>query len=114
MSGLWSAALGFSEKRLAEVAHRQMLQLPYQSIFGGRSSEPAIELADRLLKLTARFGFDKVLFANSGSEANEQAAKLIWYYFNAIGKPQKKKLIARVRRLSRGDRDVGEPHRDSR
>ncbi|HMN82150.1 MAG TPA: aminotransferase [Burkholderiaceae bacterium] len=97
MSGLWSTALGFSEKRLADAAYRQMQQLPYASLFGGRSNEPAIELADRLLALTAQFGFDKVLFANSGSEANDQAAKLVWYYHNAIGKPAKKKLIARTR-----------------
>ena len=39
----------------------------------------------------------KVFFANSGSEANDSAVKLVWYYFNAIGQPQKKKLIARER-----------------
>jgi 4-aminobutyrate--pyruvate transaminase len=97
MSGLWSTALGFSEPRLVEAAHRQMQALPYTQIFGGRSNEPAIELADRLLKMTSGFGFDKVLFANSGSEANDQAVKLVWYYFNALGQPQKKKLIGRVR-----------------
>jgi 4-aminobutyrate--pyruvate transaminase len=97
MSGLWSASLGFSEQRLIDAATRQMQQLPYYQIFGGRSTEPAIELADRLLAMTRPFGYDKVLFANSGSEANDQAVKLIWYYFNAMGLPAKKKLIARVR-----------------
>ena len=97
MSGLWSASLGFSEQRLIDAATRQMQLLPYYQIFGGRSTEPAIELADRLLAMTRPFGYDKVLFANSGSEANDQAVKLIWYYFNALGKPAKKKLIARVR-----------------
>lgn len=97
MSGLWCTSLGFSEQRLIDVATRQMHELPYYQIFGGRSTEPAIELADRLLGMTREFGFDKALFANSGSEANDQAVKVIWYYFNAIGKPQKKKLIARER-----------------
>ncbi len=97
MSGLWSTSLGFSEPRLAEVAARQMHALPYYQLFGGRSTEPAIELADRLMSMTKEFGFDKALFANSGSEANDQAVKVIWYYYNSIGKPQKKKLIARVR-----------------
>jgi 4-aminobutyrate--pyruvate transaminase len=96
MAGLWSASLGFSEKRLVEAAHRQMQQLPFYQIFGGRSNEPAIECADRLLKIVPE-GLTKVLFANSGSEANDQAAKLVWYYHNAIGKPRKKKIIARVR-----------------
>jgi 4-aminobutyrate---pyruvate transaminase len=97
MSGLWCTSLGFSEQRLVDAAHRQMQQLPYYQIFGGRSTEPAIELADRLMTLTRPFGFSKALFANSGSEAIDQAVKIIWFYFNAIGKPQKKKLIARVR-----------------
>ncbi|MBN8929379.1 MAG: aspartate aminotransferase family protein [Rhodospirillales bacterium 69-11] len=96
MAGLWSASLGFSEKRLVEAAHRQMQQLPFYQIFGGRSNEPVIELADRLLKIVPK-GLSKVLFANSGSEANDQAAKLVWYYHNAIGKPRKKKIIARER-----------------
>jgi 4-aminobutyrate--pyruvate transaminase len=97
MSGLWSASLVFSEQRLVDAATRQLQRLPYYQIFGGRSNEPAIELAERLISLTAEFGFDKVLFANSGSEANDQAVKLVWYYFNAIGQPEKKKIIARVR-----------------
>jgi 4-aminobutyrate--pyruvate transaminase len=97
MSGLWCTALGFSEQRLVDAAIRQMRELPYYQIFGGRSNEPSIELSDRLLALTRHLGMDKALFANSGSEANDQAVKLIWYYFNAIGKPAKKKLIARER-----------------
>jgi 4-aminobutyrate--pyruvate transaminase len=97
MSGLWCTALGFSEQRLVDAAIRQMRELPYYQIFGGRSNEPSIELSDRLLALTRHLGMDKALFANSGSEANDQAVKLIWYYFNTIGKPAKKKLIARER-----------------
>jgi 4-aminobutyrate--pyruvate transaminase len=97
MSGLWCTALGFSEQRLVEAAIRQMRELPYYQIFGGRSNEPSIELSDRLLAMTHHLGMDKALFANSGSEANDQAVKLIWYYFNTVGKPAKKKLIARER-----------------
>ncbi len=97
MSGLWCASLGYSEPRLVEAARRQMELLPYHQTFDARATAPALELAERLVGLTSEFGFDKVLFANSGSEANDQAAKLIWFYFNSIGKPRKKKLIARTR-----------------
>jgi 4-aminobutyrate--pyruvate transaminase len=97
MSGLWCAALGFSDQRLVDAATKQMRELPYYHLFAGRSNEPSIELSERLLRLTAHLGMDKVLYANSGSEANDTAVKLIWYYFNALGKPQKKKLIARER-----------------
>ena len=38
MAGLWCASLGFSEKRLADAAHRQMLQLPYYHAFSGKVS----------------------------------------------------------------------------
>jgi 4-aminobutyrate--pyruvate transaminase len=96
MSGLWSASLGFSEKRLAAVAARQMETLPYYQIFNGRSTGPAIDLAEKLLTIVPA-GLTRVLFANSGSEANDQAVKLVWYYHNAIGKPRKRKIIARVR-----------------
>ena len=96
MAGLWCTSLGFSEQRLVQAATRQMEALPSYHIFNGRSNEPSIELAERLLRI-APAGLTKVLFANSGSEANDQAAKLVWYYHNAIGKPRKKKIIARVR-----------------
>lgn len=96
MAGLWSTSLGFSEKRLVEAAVRQMEKLPTYHIFNGRSTEPTVELAEALLKIVPK-GLGKVLFANSGSEANDQAAKIVWFYNNAIGRPRKKKIIGRVR-----------------
>ena len=97
MSGLWCTSLGFSEPRLVEAATRQLQKLPYYQLFAGRANEPSIELSHRLIEKTRHLGMDKALFANSGSEANDQAVKMVWYYFNAIGKPAKKKLIARER-----------------
>ncbi|MFN5880766.1 MAG: aminotransferase [Burkholderiales bacterium] len=97
MAGLWCTALGFSEQRLVEAAIRQMRDLPYYQIFAGRSNEPSIALSEKLLAMTRHLGMDKALYANSGSEANDAAVKVIWYYFNALGKPEKKKLIARER-----------------
>jgi len=96
MAGLWSTSLGFSEKRLVQAAVRQMEKLPTYHIFNGRSNEATIELAEALLKIAPK-GLGKVLFANSGSEANDQAAKIVWFYNNAIGRPRKKKIISRVR-----------------
>ena len=96
LAGLWSASLGFSEPRLVAAATQQMQRLPYSQIFGGRSHEPAIDLAEKLLSIAPK-GLTKALFANSGSEANDQAVKLVWYYHNAIGKPDKKKIISRMR-----------------
>jgi 4-aminobutyrate---pyruvate transaminase len=96
MGGLWCVSLGFSEKRLAEAAYRQMLELPYASTFGQRSHPTAIMLAEKLIGLMP-VPMSKVFFNNSGSEANDTAVKLVWYYNNAIGRPRKKKIIARMK-----------------
>ena len=96
MSGLWCASLGFSERRLAEAAYRQMCELPFYHSFAGKVPAIATELAARLV-LMAPAGMGKVLFANSGSEANDTAIKLAWYINNALGRPQKKKIISRQR-----------------
>ncbi len=96
LGGLFCASLGFSEPRLVEAAYRQLRQLPFYHSFGGKSHETAIELAERLIDL-APVPMSKVFFANSGSEANDTAMKLVWYYHNAIGKPAKKKIISRLR-----------------
>src|SRR6516225_9318843 len=96
LAGLWCASLGFSEKRLAEAAYKQMLELPYASTFGQRSHPKVIELAEKLISLMP-VPMSKVFFNNSGSEANDTAAKIVWYYNNAIGRPRKKKIIGRMK-----------------
>jgi 4-aminobutyrate---pyruvate transaminase len=94
MSGLWCASLGFSNERLAQAGSEALRSLPYYHTFNHRSNEAAIALAEKLLTL-APVPMSKVFFANSGSEANDSAVKLVWYYHNAIGRPDKKKIIAR-------------------
>jgi 4-aminobutyrate--pyruvate transaminase len=96
LAGLWCTGLGFSERRLVEAARRQMERMPYTHTFAGRSSEPVIELAEKLMGI-APAPIKRAFFVNSGSEAIDTAIKLIWYYQNARGKPEKKKLIARQR-----------------
>ena len=96
MSGLWCASLGFSEERLALAAHRQMLELPFYHSFAGKVPAISTELAEKLVGMAPR-GMSRVLFANSGSEANDTAVKLAWYVNNARGRPAKKKIIARER-----------------
>src|SRR5690242_13374950 len=94
MAGLWCASLGFSERRLADAAHRQMLELPFYHAFAGKVPGIATELAEKLVSI-APPGLARVIFANSGSEANDTAIKLVWYYNNALGRPEKKKIIGR-------------------
>ncbi|MDF8357558.1 aspartate aminotransferase family protein [Ensifer adhaerens] len=96
LAGLFCASLGFSEQRLATAGAAQLSELPFYHSFGGKSHKPGIALAERLLALSP-VPMSKVFFANSGSEANDSAIKLAWYYHNAIGKPEKKKIISRVK-----------------
>ena len=93
-SGLWCASLGFNETRLAKAAYKQLQTLPFMHLFTSRSHSPAIELAERLIRL-APAPMSKVFFANSGSEAADTVVKIVWFYNNALGRSEKKKIIAR-------------------
>lgn len=96
MAGLWCASLGFSEKRLAEAAYKQMLELPYYHTFSYKTHTPIVDLAERLIEMAPQT-VSKVIFQSSGSEANDTAVKLVHYYNNSIGRPEKKKIISRMK-----------------
>jgi len=94
MAGLWCTALGYSNEELVEAATEQLSRLPFQHLFSGRSHDPAIELAETLKELMP-VPTSKIFFTSSGSEANDTQVKLLWYMNNALGRPRKKKIIAR-------------------
>ncbi len=96
MSGLWCAGLGFGNEELIEAATEQLSTLPYYHEFGGRGTEVAIELAEKI-KEVCPFPVTKVFYTSSGSEANDTQVKLAWYYNNAMGRPKKKKIISRIK-----------------
>ncbi|HTT95803.1 MAG TPA: aspartate aminotransferase family protein [Solirubrobacterales bacterium] len=95
-SGLWTVNLGHSREDLVEAARRQMSTLPYAATFGGVSSPPAIELAERIVEL-APPGLGGVFFVSGGSEANETAIKLARRHWVRAGRPEKAVLIAHRR-----------------
>ncbi len=96
MAGLWCTALGYGNEEVVETAARQMRTLAYSHMFGGKTHPAAMELAD---KLSAMVPIDnaQVFFGNSGSDANDSLIKLLRYYNNAIGRPERYKIIARER-----------------
>ena len=96
VAGLWCASLGFDNERLVKAAEQQMRKLPFYHAFTGRSHEPLIDLSEMLIE-RAPVPMSKVFLANSGSEANDSALKMIWYYNNALGRPEKKKVISRLK-----------------
>ena len=96
MSGLWCTALGYGNEEVIEAATAQMKSLAYSHLFGGKSHPAAIALAEKLSDMSpVKDG--RVFLGNSGSDANDTQVKLLRYYFNAIGKPGKYKIIARER-----------------
>lgn len=96
LSGLWSVAVGFGEKRLVDAATKQLNKLPFYHTFGHKSHGPAVDLAEKLASMCP-VKMSKVFLANSGSEANDTAIKMIWYRSNSIGQHERKKIISRNR-----------------
>ena len=96
VAGLWCASLGFDNERLAKAAYDQMRALPFYHAFTGKSHGPLIDLSEMLIE-RAPVKMARVIFSNSGSEANDTAIKMVWYYNNALGRTQKKKLIGRLK-----------------
>jgi len=98
-AGLWCVNIGYGRTELAEAAAKAIKDLSYYHLFGSSSNEGAIRLADRVLTLfreKAGAGhLSKVFFGTSGSDANDTNYKLVRYYNNLRGKPQKKKIISR-------------------
>jgi len=95
-AGLWCTSLGFGEERLIEAAARQMRKLSFYHSFHHKSHEVVGELAERLIAMMP-VKMSHAFFNNSGSEANDTAVKIVWYYNNARGRPRKKKFIARLK-----------------
>ena len=93
LSGLWCSALGYGNEELIAAITTQLKTLSYSHLFGGRTHPVVMELADRLAAMVP-IRDAKVFFSNSGSEANDSQIKMLRYHANAIGKPEKKKIIA--------------------
>ena len=96
LAGLWCTGLGYSNQELIDTISSQLSTLPFTHTFGGKTHQPVIDLADKLAAMVPVENA-KVFFGNSGSDANDSHIKLLRYYFNAIGRPEKRKIITRER-----------------
>jgi len=98
-AGLWCVNVGYGRPEIAEAAKTAIENLNYYHIFGSSSTEPIIRLADRVLTLLREQAgaghMARVFFGCSGSDANDTNVKLVRYYNNLLGRPEKKKIIAR-------------------
>ncbi len=95
MSGLWCVAIGYGRDELADVAARQMRELPYYNLFFQTAHPPVLELAKVVADL-APAGMSHVFFTGSGSEGNDTVLRLVRHYWALKGQPQKKVIISRI------------------
>lgn len=96
LAGLWCTSLGYGNQELIDATSDAMSRLSFQHMFGGKTHQLGIDLARRLADMVPMQDA-KVFLGNSGSDANDTHIKMLRYYFNAIGKPQKRKIITRDR-----------------
>jgi putrescine aminotransferase len=94
MAGLWCVNVGYGRKELAEVAARQMQELPFYNTFFQTTHVPAINLAAKLAEL-APGDLNHVFFAGSGSEANDTNLRMVRTYWAEKGEPQRDVVISR-------------------
>jgi putrescine aminotransferase len=95
MAGLWCVAIGYGRDELADVAARQMRELPYYNLFFQTAHPPVLELAKVVAEL-APAGMSHVFFTGSGSEGNDTVLRLVRHYWALKGQPQKKVIISRI------------------
>ena len=94
MAGLWCVNMGYGRREITQAIAQQSERLSFFHSFNGMTSDVVAECADLLLQ-KAPVPMARIFFGASGSDANETQIKLIWYYNNLRGQPQKKKIIAR-------------------
>ncbi|UWR96904.1 aspartate aminotransferase family protein [Phaeobacter inhibens] len=95
-AGLYCVNVGYGRPEIAEAIADQARELAYYHSYVGHGTEASITLAKMIMD-RAPDHMSKVYFGLSGSDANETNIKLIWYYNNILGRPEKKKIISRWR-----------------
>ena len=95
MAGLWCVNVGHGRQEIIDAIADQLQTLDYFSTFYNLTHPTAAELANKLAEL-APGNLNQVYFGNSGSVANDSAIRIIHYYFNRLGQPNKKKILSRI------------------
>lgn len=95
-AGLYCVNVGYGRQEIAEAIAEQAKELAYYHAYVGHGTEASVTLSKMILD-RAPDNMSKVYFGLGGSDANETNVKLIWYYNNILGRPEKKKIISRWR-----------------
>lgn len=96
LAGLWNVAVGHGRTELADAARDQMATLAYFSSYAGSTNRPAMALAEELSRITYP-SINAFFFTSGGAEATETSIKTARFYWKAVGKPEKTKVISRLR-----------------
>ena len=94
MAGLWCVNMGYGQQSLIDAASAQISQLPYYNAFFKTSTPPAAELSALLAEISPAH-IHHTFFTSSGSEANDTVLRLVWRYWDIMGKPEKRVVISR-------------------
>jgi putrescine aminotransferase len=94
MAGLWCVNVGYGRKDLAEVARKQIEQLPYYNSFFQTAHPPVIDLSTLLSEVTQDH-LTHVFLTNSGSESNDTVVRMARYFWQCMGHPEKQVIISR-------------------
>lgn len=95
-AGLYCVNVGYGRREISDAIAEQASKLAYYHAYAGHGSEVSIQLAKMIVDRAPK-GMAKVYFGLTGSDANETIIKLVWYYNNVLGRPQKKKIVSRWR-----------------
>lgn len=95
-AGLYCVNVGYGRKEIADAIYKQALDLAYYHAYAGHSNEAVIRLSGKVLAMSPG-KMRRIYYGTSGSDANETLVKMVWYYNNVLGRPQKKKIISRWR-----------------
>jgi len=96
LAGLYCVNVGYGRQEIAEAIAAQARELSYYHSYVGHGTEASITLT-RMIIERAPANMSRVYFGLGGSDANETNIKLVWYYNNVLGRPEKKKIISRWR-----------------
>jgi L-2,4-diaminobutyrate transaminase len=95
-AGLYCVNVGYGRREISDAIAAQAANLAYYHAYVGHGTEVSVKLARMIIERAPK-GMSRVYFGLSGSDANETNIKLIWYYNNILGRPEKKKIISRWR-----------------
>ena len=111
MAGLWCVNVGYGRREIADALHDEALRLGYYHAFSSMATDLPGACSPSACSALYPSPMSKIFFGNSGSDANDTQVKLVWYYNNVLGRPEKKKIISRDRGYHGVTVVSAEPHR---